>query len=114
MPAQVQIPLNSAKRNYAFPELKYWSVITAYGLAASEEIRLTPLHLEILDWLRQDYFTHGSTPLIRLVFRIETAFTNQGGVLLLLSLFPKGPLQALKIAGLPIQRYAADQPVSMH
>jgi tRNA 2-thiouridine synthesizing protein E len=94
--------------------LDYWSLITAYGLAASEDIKLSPLHFDILDWLRHDYFQHGTTPLIRLIFRIETAFADQGGVLLLLSLFPKGPQQALKIAGLPVQRSAANSSVSMH
>lgn len=114
MPVQTQFPMKSMNRHLVFHDLRYWSIITAYGLAAAEQLKLTPAHLNMLEWLRQDYFQHGVTPIIRLVLRIENAFSRQGGVFQLLSLFPKGPLQALKIAGLPIQRKAANHVVSMH
>ena len=114
MSAQLQFHPDLDKRKYGYSDLRYWSVITAYGLAAAEDIKLTSLHLVFLEWLRQDYFQHGASSIIRLVFRIETAFADQGGILLLMSLFPKGPIQALKIAGLPIQRNAANYSVSMH
>lgn len=114
MPAQIQFHPDFKRHTHGYSDLRYWSVITAYGLAAAEDIKLTSLHLVFLEWLRQDYFQHGASTMIRLVFRIESAFADQGGVLLLMSLFPKGPMQALKIAGLPIQRNAANYSVSMH
>lgn len=94
--------------------LKYWSIITAYGLAAAEDIKLTPLHISVLEWLRDDYEKHGPSTMAELVFRIENALVDQGGNLLLLSLFPQGHLQALKIAGLPVQPGMTQHTVSMH
>lgn len=111
---QAQSFLHAKGNEYFLSGLKYWSVITAYGLAAAEGIKLTPLHLNVLEWLRQDYERHGSSTIARLVLRIENALADQGGNLLLLSLFPKGHLQALKIAGLPVQPGMPQRTVSMH
>ena len=114
MSTQVQSPLDLIGHEQFLSNLKYWSIITAYGLAAAENIKLTPMHLDMLEWLRHDYEQNGPSTITQLVFRIETAFADQGGNLLLLSLFPEGHTQALKIAGLPVQPGMSKHTVSMH
>ena len=74
MSAQIQIPLSNSESKHFLSDLKYWSIITAYGLAAAESIKLSPLHLDVLMWLRQDYERNGSTTISHLAYRIETAF----------------------------------------
>lgn len=114
MSAKHQSPHDMTGNEQSLGNLKYWSIITAYGLAAAEEIKLTPIHLEMLDWLRQDYAQNGPSSITNLVLRVEAAFADQGGNLLLMSLFPEGHTQALKIAGLPVQPGTTQHPVSVH
>ena len=49
MSAQLQFHPDLDKRKYGYSDLRYWSVITAYGLAAAEDIKLTSLHLVFLE-----------------------------------------------------------------
>jgi tRNA 2-thiouridine synthesizing protein E len=114
MSAKHQSPRDITGKERSLRNLKYWSIITAYGLAAAEGIKLTPLHLDMLDWLRQDYAQNGPSSITNLVLRLEAAFADQGGNLLLMSLFPEGHTQALKIAGLPVQPGTTQHPVSVH
>ena len=114
MSAQVQSPHDSTGNEQHLASLKYWSIITAYGLAAAEEIKLTSLHLEVLEWLRLDFAQNGPSSITNLVLRVEEAFSDQGGNLFLMSLFPEGHTQALKIAGLPVQPGTSQHTVSVH
>ena len=114
MSAQHQSPRDISGKEQLLGNLRYWSIITAYGLAAAEGIKLTPPHLEMLDWLRKDYAQNGPSSITNLVLRLEAAFADQGGYLLLMSLFPEGQSQALKIAGLPVQPGTTQHPVSVH
>ena len=114
MSAQVRSPRDITGNEGSLTNLKYWSIITAYGLAAAEGIKLSPLHLEMLEWLRRDYAQYGPSSITNLVLRVETTFSDQGGNLLLMSLFPEGHTQALKIAGLPVQPGMSQHTVSVH
>ncbi len=95
-------------------ELPYWSIITAYGLAAAEGIKLSSAHLDVLDWLRTDYENNSEHFRQYLIHRLDAAFSGQGGILHVYRLFPEGLLQALKIAGLPVQPGATARTGSMH
>lgn len=84
--------------------LPYWSVITAYGYAAAERVRLTAEHLEVVLYLRKYYAQYGPHyRTLHLLDVLSDAFATQGGYQYLYQLFPKGPiLQATRIAGLPL------------
>ena len=114
MSAKVQSPRDITGKPRSLENLRYWSIITAYGLAAAEGIKLSPLHLEILEWLRQDYALNGPSSITNLILRVEITFADQGGNRLLMSLFPEGHSQALKIAGLPVQPGMSQHTVSVH
>ncbi len=94
--------------------LQYWSVITAYGLAASEGIKLTEQHLEMLEWLRHDFDRYGVSGLPTFPARLDRTFAKQGGYILFHRLFPRDPEQALRIAGLVPQEMTLRASVKMH
>lgn len=91
-------------------KLQYWSVITAYGLAAAEGLRLTEEHFEVIALLRASYREHGRLQSAhQLSQTLERAFASRGGLKYLYQLFPGGPVsQATAIAGLPAPRQSVD------
>ncbi len=85
--------------------LQYWSLITAYGLAAAEGINLTQEHIEVILWLRADYDKFGNNYDDELIVRkLEKDFRLTDGKAYLEVLFPNKPVsQWMRIAGLPVQ-----------
>ena len=83
--------------------LQYWSLITAYGLAAAEGINLTEQHIELILWLRADYDSFGTNyDEDFLLTKLEKEFGLADARLHLESLFPaKSVSQWMRIAGLP-------------
>jgi len=89
--------------------LKYWSIITAYGLAAAEGVRLTQEHIDILLWLRTQFDQQGSIDSIQVMQQLAVMYGPDGGEDYLHILFPKDPVvQSLRIAGLPVPEYQQD------
>lgn len=84
------------------PEL--WTRAFAEHIAAEENIELTPLHWDVLAFMRDSYVAHGVAVDVRHVLKI---FQNQRGLdkhdakMLLFELFPYGYVkQAVKMAGM--------------
>ncbi|MCF6272481.1 MAG: TusE/DsrC/DsvC family sulfur relay protein [Rhodobacteraceae bacterium] len=81
-----------------------WSRIFAEHVAADEDIELTPLHWQIIDFMRQSYSDHGVAVDVRHVLKM---LQNQRGLnkhdvkMLLFELFPYGYVkQAVKMSGM--------------
>lgn len=84
--------------------LQYWSLITAYGLAAAEGINLTQQHIEVILWLRVDYDKFGNNDVDFIIRKLEKDFGLTDGKAYLEVLFPNKPVaQWMRIAGLPVQ-----------
>lgn len=71
-------------------------------IAAVDGIELTPLHWEVINYLRDSYREHGQSPSFRNMLKemqaLNPALDNKG----LYDLFPMGPAkQGARIAGLP-------------
>jgi TusE/DsrC/DsvC family sulfur relay protein len=81
-----------------------WNESLAEFMAQKEDIKLTPAHWEVLNFLRQFYFNYGITPMVRLLMKnmhdeLGASRVNQE---YLYKLFPGGPSrQGSRIAGLP-------------
>ncbi len=96
--------------NHYLDTLKYWSIISAYGLAAAEGIRLTQEHIDILVWLREQFDQNGDTDIIATLQQLDVMYGPYGGEEYLQVLFPKAPLeQSLRIAGLPVPEQVCDK-----
>jgi tRNA 2-thiouridine synthesizing protein E len=81
-----------------------WSPTIAAGLAAREDIELTPEHWPVIELLRQFYDDYQFPPAFRLFTKLmcESLGPDKCSSTYLLELFPKGlHWQAAKIAGLP-------------
>ena len=80
-----------------------WNEDIARYFAAEDKLKLTPIHWEILYFLRKFYRQHQRSPATRLL--VQTLKQNHGiekDSIYLYRLFPKGPVkQATRIAGLP-------------
>lgn len=71
-------------------------------IAAAEGIELTPKHMEIINYMREEYKEHGHTPNFRNMLKGVGEFWEDVDSKALYDLFPLGPAkQAAKIAGLP-------------
>jgi tRNA 2-thiouridine synthesizing protein E len=71
-------------------------------IAAAEGIELTPKHMEIINYMREEYKEHGHTPNFRNMLKGICEFWADADSKSLYDLFPLGPAkQAAKIAGLP-------------
>ena len=91
----------------ALEKLQYWSVITAYGLAAAEGLKLRDEHFVVIAFLRANYREMQSAH--ALSKKLDQAFAKRGGLKYLYRLFPGGPVQqAMAIAGLPQPRQTVD------
>ena len=71
-------------------------------IAAAEGIALTPKHLEVINYMREEYKENGHTPNFRNMLKGVNEFWPEADSKALYDLFPMGPAkQAAKIAGLP-------------
>ncbi len=96
---QVSIRSNLAEDR----QVSYWSVITAYGLAAAEGIKLREEHFKVIKLLRAKYqYSRPPEDAKKKIFNhLEVSFAAQGGRDFLYKLFPKDPVkQSMRIAGL--------------
>lgn len=91
-------------------DLQEWNRQKGVLLAAKEDLRLTEMHWEVIDFLRGYYLRNGLARSGREVAEaLARAFAGQGGKKYLYRLFPAGPVaQGSRIAGLPEPRYTAD------
>ncbi len=81
-----------------------WSESLAEHMAQKEDIKLTPAHWEVINFLRQFYFNYGITPMVRLLMKNmhDELGANKVSQEYLYKLFPGGPSrQGSRIAGLP-------------
>lgn len=81
-----------------------WDPEVANYLAHKQNITLTAEHWEIINLLREFYFTYNASPSIRtLVNAVKAKYgPEKGNSIYLQKLFPQSPaLQATNIAGLP-------------
>jgi TusE/DsrC/DsvC family sulfur relay protein len=84
-------------------ELQYWSLITAYGLAAAAGIKLNQQHIELLYWVRAVYDQTGRCDKDTLLMKLEKDFGTKTARDYLKRLFPSDPVSHwLRIAGLPV------------
>lgn len=85
-------------------ELHRWNARLAEHMAAKEGITLTAEHWEVLNFLREFYFSYGISPMVKILMKymaedFDPALASKE---YLYSLFPKGPArQGSRIAGLP-------------
>lgn len=71
-------------------------------IAAAEGIELTPRHLEVINYLRDQYRENGHTPNFRNMLKGVQEFWPEADSKSLYDLFPIGPAkQGCKVAGLP-------------
>lgn len=83
--------------------LQYWSLITAYGLAAAAGIKLRQEHIELLYWVRAEYDRAGNSDVESLLRKVEKDFRTKHARDYLKKLFPANPIsQWFYIAGLPV------------
>tara|TARA_R110002167_G_scaffold153653_2_gene347891 strand:+ start:279 stop:599 length:321 start_codon:yes stop_codon:yes gene_type:complete len=81
-----------------------WNKDFALLTAQDEQIKMSDIHWEVVNYLREYYQEHQKSPAIReLVKALKIKFGPEvGNSLYLQSLFPESPaVQAAKIAGLP-------------
>jgi len=92
---------------YYLTGLQYWSLITAYGLAAADGINLTQEHIEAVYWLRKNYDQFGCCDVEFFINMLEADFELAEARSYLRALFQgNSPGNAiatwLHIAGLPV------------
>ena len=105
MPYEVGGKTIEADANGYLVNLDDWSKEVAEAIAASEEVTLSERAWEIIDYLREEYFTNnGNQPNERnMVKHFKSAWGDSSlNAKSLYEHFPRGPAkQASKIAGLP-------------
>ncbi len=92
-------------------ELHRWHSRLAEYMAQQEGIELTEEHWEVLNFLREFYFTYGVSPMVKILMRYmaEDIGPERASKEYLYSLFPKGPSrQGSRIAGLPAPQGCLD------
>jgi tRNA 2-thiouridine synthesizing protein E len=80
-------------------------------MAAKEGITLTEDHWEVINFLREFYFTYGISPMVKILMKYmaEDISPQRASKDYLYSLFPKGPSrQGSRIAGLPAPQGCLD------
>ena len=71
-------------------------------IAAADGIELTPRHMEVINYLRDQYRENGHTPNFRNMVKGVQEFWPEADSKSLYDLFPIGPAkQGCKVAGLP-------------
>jgi tRNA 2-thiouridine synthesizing protein E len=83
--------------------LEDWSPQMAEKIASGLGIRLTPAHMAVVQFLRDQFRDNGPAASGRLVLTaLQERFAKEGGGRYLYRLFPGGPVsQGSRIAGLP-------------
>jgi tRNA 2-thiouridine synthesizing protein E len=107
MPYQVNGKTIAADANGYLSDPSDWSEEVARVIAAEEEIELTERHLDVLNYLREEWYDHGNNqPNDRTI--VKAMGERWGGPVTskeLYDLFPRMPSkQGGKIAGLPESR----------
>lgn len=85
-------------------DLHRWNSHVAYFMAKQEGIELSEDHWEVINFLREFYFTYGISPMVKIIMKYmaEDIGKERANKEYLYSLFPKGPArQGSRIAGLP-------------
>ena len=85
-------------------DLHKWNSHLANHMAQEEGIELSEDHWEVIEFLREFYFTYGISPMVKIIMKhIEEDIGKEKSTSeYLYSLFPKGPArQGSRIAGLP-------------
>jgi len=85
-------------------DLHRWHSRLATFMAQKEGIELTEEHWEVLNFLREFYFTYGVSPMVKILMKYmaEDLGPERASREHLYTLFPKGPSrQGSRIAGLP-------------
>ena len=89
-----------------------WNEVLAELMAKQEGIALTKEHWEVMNFMRQFYFSYGITPMVRLLMKklneepSASKFSNE----YMYKLFPGGPSrQGSRIAGLPEPQGCIDE-----
>ena len=85
-------------------DLHRWNSHVANFMAEKEGIELSENHWEVLNFLREFYFTYGVSPMVKIIMRYmaEDIGPEHASKEHLYHLFPKGPArQGSRIAGLP-------------
>lgn len=85
-------------------DLHRWNSHVANYMAKKESIELTEDHWEVIEFLREFYFTYGISPMVKIIMKHieEDIGKEKANKEYLYSLFPKGPArQGTRIAGLP-------------
>ncbi|MCA0951240.1 TusE/DsrC/DsvC family sulfur relay protein [Shewanella chilikensis] len=81
-----------------------WTPELAPVIAAAEDIELTDVHWEVVNFVRNFYLEYKTSPAIRVLVKAigQALGPEKGNSKYLYTLFPMGPAkQATKIAGLP-------------
>ncbi|WP_333609252.1 TusE/DsrC/DsvC family sulfur relay protein [Arsukibacterium sp.] len=85
-------------------DINAWQPAVAEQFAALEGITLTPAHWEVIDFVRDFYQQHASSPAMRVLVKAmaQQLGADKGNSIYLFRLFPQGPAkQATRLAGLP-------------
>lgn len=85
-------------------DLHLWNARLAGHMAQKEGITLTEDHWQVINFLREFYFTYGISPMVKILMRYmaEDIGPERSSKDHLYQLFPKGPArQGSRIAGLP-------------
>jgi len=85
-------------------DLHKWNSHLANHMAQREGIVLSKDHWEVIEYLREFYFTYGISPMVKIIMKhiAEDIGQEKSTREYLYSLFPKGPArQGSRIAGLP-------------
>lgn len=80
-----------------------WGTGVAEHLAREEGVVMTDIHWEVVNFLREYYEEYSIAPMIKTLVKVITKKLGheKGNLKYLYELFPKGAMQAIKIAGLP-------------
>jgi len=84
--------------------IEEWSKEVGEYLAKQEELEMTEVHWEVINFLREYYEEYKIAPMIKILVKaIAKKFgSEKGNTKYLYDLYPEGPAkQACKIAGLP-------------
>ena len=84
--------------------LSDWSEEVADAIAQQENVPMTPIHWEVVNFLREYYNEYQIAPAVRVLTKAigKKLGPDKGNSKYLYELFPYGPAkQACKIAGLP-------------
>ena len=85
-------------------DYQQWTPEVASCIAEKENLDLTPLHWEVIYFVREFYQEYKTSPAIRMLVKAmaEKFGAEKGNSRYLQRLFPEGPAkQATKLAGLP-------------